>query len=266
MRFEDYECIRFERQGRILRIVLNRPGALNAVDEQLHHELATVFADAALDEESTVIVLTGEGRAFCAGGDVSMMERMRGDASLYTPQNVQGKRIVYSLLELEKPVICRLNGDAVGLGATIALLCDIILADEGARLSDPHVKVGLVAGDGGALIWPQLLGYARAKELLLTGDALTATRACELGLINHVHPTGELDAAVDALATRLANGATEAINWTKTIANLGLKQLMHSIMDAGMAYEALSMGERAHRDAVEAFLASRAAKRSPSSD
>ena len=264
MRFEDYECIRFERDGKILRIVLDRPEALNAVDEQLHHELATVFHDVALDTASTVIVLTGAGRAFCAGGDVSMMERMRDDASLYTLQNVQGKRIVYSLLELEKPVICRLNGDAVGLGATIALLCDIILADEGARLSDPHVKVGLVAGDGGALIWPQLLGYARAKEFLLTGDALSARRACELGLINHVHPADELDEAVDALAARLAGGATEAINWTKTVANLSLKQLMHSVMDAGLAYEALSMGERAHRDAVEAFLAAREAKRNRS--
>ena len=261
MKFEDYQCIRFERDGRILRIILNRPEALNAVDEQLHHELATVFYDAALDQESSVIVLTGEGRAFCSGGDVSMMERLSQDASRYTFQNIQGKRIVYSLVELEKPIICRLNGDAIGLGASIALLCDIILADEGAKLADPHVRVGLVAGDGGALIWPQLLGYARAKEFLLTGDFLTARRACELGLINHVFAEkSELDNAVEELASRLANGAAEAINWTKTIANVGLKQLMHSVMDSGMAYEALSMNGRHHLDAVESFLARRTAK------
>lgn len=261
MKFEDYQCIRFERDGRILRIILNRPAALNAVDEQLHHELATVFYDAALDQESSVIVLTGEGRAFCSGGDVSMMERLSEDASRYTFQNIQGKRIVYSLVELEKPIICRLNGDAIGLGASIALLCDIILADEGAKLADPHVRVGLVAGDGGALIWPQLLGYARAKEFLLTGNFLTAKRACELGLINHVFAEkSELDNAVEELASQLANGATEAINWTKTIANVGLKQLMHSVMDSGMAYEALSMNGRYHLDAVKSFLAKRAAK------
>lgn len=261
MKFEDYQCIRFERDGRILRIILNRPAALNAVDEQLHHELATVFYDAALDQESSVIVLTGEGRAFCSGGDVSMMERLSEDASRYTFQNIQGKRIVYSLVELEKPIICRLNGDAIGLGASIALLCDIILADEGAKLADPHVRVGLVAGDGGALIWPQLLGYARAKEFLLTGNFLTAKRACELGLINHVFAEkSELDNAVEELASQLANGATEAINWTKTIANVGLKQLMHSVMDSGMAYEALSMNGRHHLDAVKSFLAKRAAK------
>lgn len=261
MNFDDYKCIRFEREGKILRIVLNRPEALNAVDEQLHHELATVFYDAALDQESSVLVLTGEGRAFCAGGDVSMMERLSEDASRYTFQNIQGKRIVYSLVELEKPIICRLNGDAIGLGASIALLCDIILADKNAKLADPHVRVGLVAGDGGALIWPQLLGYARAKEFLLTGDYLDAKRACEMGLINHVFDEKEeLNDAVDKLANRLANGATEAINWTKTIANVGLKQLMHSVMDSGMAYEALSMNEKSHLDAVAAFLEKRQAK------
>ncbi len=190
-----------------------------------------------------------------------MMERLSEDASRYTFQNIQGKRIVYSLVELEKPIICRLNGDAIGLGASIALLCDIILADEGAKLADPHVRVGLVAGDGGALIWPQLLGYARAKEFLLTGNFLTAKRACELGLINHVFAEkSELDNAVEELASQLANGATEAINWTKTIANVGLKQLMHSVMDSGMAYEALSMNGRHHLDAVKSFLAKRAAK------
>lgn len=262
MKFEDYKCIRFERDGRILRIILNRPETLNSVDERLHHELATVFYDAALDLDSSVIVLTGEGRAFCAGGDVSMMERLGDDASRYTFQNVQGKRIVYSLVELEKPVICRLNGDAIGLGASIALLCDIILADENATLADPHVRVGLVAGDGGALVWPQLLGYARAKEYLLTGDPITAVSAREMGLVNHTFAaTEELDEAVDKLAARLANGATEAINWTKAVANVGLKQLMHSVMDSGMAYEALSMNERFHVDAVEKFLGKREARK-----
>ncbi len=257
MDYSNYECIKFEREGRILRVSLNRPDVLNAVDEQLHHELAQVFYDVSLDQECDVVILTGEGRAFCAGGDVSMMERMGEDASRYTFQNIQGKRIVYSLLEAEKPIICRLNGDAIGLGASVALLCDIIVAEENANIGDPHVRVGLVAGDGGCLIWPHLVGYARAKEALLFGDLIDAKEAKDLGLINRVCSADQLDETVDKLAQRLANGATEAIAWTKAVTNLGLKRQMHAVMDAGMAYEALSMNEKFHLNAVEKFLESR---------
>ncbi|MFN3231186.1 MAG: enoyl-CoA hydratase/isomerase family protein [Alphaproteobacteria bacterium] len=254
MDYGDYQHIRFERDGRILKVILNRPDLLNAVDERLHFELAHVFQDVAFDPNADVVILTGEGRAFCAGGDFSLMERTSSRTSTYGPGNVEGKRIVYSLLELEKPIICRMNGDAIGLGATIALLCDIIIADESARIADPHVRAGLVAGDGGALIWPQLIGHARAKEFLMLGTFLEAPRAAEMGLINYAVPAADLDKTVDDIAAKLANGATEAIAWTKAVANQSLKQQMHAIMDSGMAYEALSMHEDAHKDAVAKFL------------
>ncbi len=260
MDYSSYKCIQFEREGRILRVTLNRPDKLNAVDEQLHHELAQVFYDISIDRECDVVILTGAGRAFCAGGDVSMMERLGEEKSRYTFQNIQGKRIVYSLLEAEKPIICRLNGDAIGLGASVALLCDIIVADENAKIGDPHVRVGLVAGDGGCLIWPHLVGYARAKEALLLGDLVDAQEAKDIGLINRVCSADQLDETVDKIASRLANGATEAIAWTKAVTNLGLKREMHAVMDAGMAYEALSMNEKFHLNAVEKFLAKRQAE------
>jgi len=260
MDYSNYKCIKFEREGRILRVTLNRPEKLNAVDEQLHHELAQVFYDVSVDTECDVVILTGAGDAFCAGGDVSMMERITDEESRYTHQNIQGKRIVYSLLEAEKPIICRLNGDAIGLGASVALLCDIIVADEKAKIGDPHVRVGLVAGDGGCLIWPHLVGYARAKEALLLGDLIEAKEAKDIGLINRVCSTGQLDETVDKIASRLANGATEAIAWTKAVTNLGLKRQMHAVMDSGMAYEALSMYEKFHRNAVDKFLEKRRAK------
>lgn len=248
--YRDYQCIRFERDGGILRVTLNRPDVLNAINERLHRELARAFFDIALDAETQLVILTGEGRAFCAGGDLGMMERLIAAPSPYGVMNAEAKRIVFGLLELEKPVICRLNGDAMGLGATLALLCDVVIASDTARIADPHVRVGLVAGDGGALIWPQLIGYARARELLMGGGIVTATRAAELGLINRVCNAEDLDTEVNKLAGQWVNGAIEAISWTKVTINIGLKQAMHAIMDAGMAYEALSMREPFHAAAV----------------
>jgi enoyl-CoA hydratase len=166
---------------------------------------------------------------------------------------VPGKQLVMSLLDCEKPVIAKLNGHATGLGATIALLCDVIFAADTAKIGDPHVSVGLVAGDGGALIWPQLIGYTRAREYLLTGDLMTAAEAERLGLVNRVVASEELDAAVEQLANRLASGATKAIRWTKMTINMPLRQMAESMMNASLAYEALSNLTRDHQEAVTAL-------------
>ena len=152
----------------------------------------------------------------------------------------EAKRIIVSLLDCEKPIIAKLNGHATGFGATLALFCDIIIATETAKIGDPHVQVGFTAGDGGAVIWPQLIGYARAKEYLMTGDLMTAAEAARIGLINHAVPGDELDDRVYGLAARLAAGSQVAIRTTKMSVNIGLKQLVASIMDACLAYEALS--------------------------
>ena len=143
---------------------------------------------------SDVIVLTGAGRAFSAGGDLDHIERNADNPRLFDHEARMAKRIIYTLLDIDKPVVCRMNGHAVGLGATMALMCDIIFAAEGAKIGDPHVGLGLVAGDGGAVIWAQRIGLARAKEYLFTGDLLTAQKAAEIGLINHCVPLEELDA------------------------------------------------------------------------
>jgi enoyl-CoA hydratase len=146
------------------------------------------------------------------------------------------------------------RGPAVGLGCTISLFCDVIFASETAKFADPHVRVGLVAGDGGAVIWPQLVGYARAKEYLMTGDPIGAVDAERIGLINHVVPDGELDARVAAFAKRLADGPLDAIKYTKVSTNLGLKQLAHSILDTSLAYEMLTFDTHDHKEAVDSFL------------
>jgi enoyl-CoA hydratase len=149
------------------------------------------------------------------------------------------------------------RGPAVGLGCTIALFCDVIFASDTARFADPHVRVGIVAGDGGAVIWPQLVGYARAKEYLMTGDAIGGVEAERIGLVNHVVPDGELDARVGAFAKRLSEGALAAIKYTKVSTNIGLKQLAYSILDTSLAYEMMTFDLPDHPEAVEAFLKKR---------
>ncbi len=258
MKFTDYTTLLFERRGRVLEITMNRPDKLNAVDEVMHAELARVFVDVSNDPECDIAVLTGAGRAFSSGGDIEWMQKMIDQPSSFEKTAREGKQIVFSLLDCEKPVIAKMNGHATGLGATIALFCDVIFAAENAKIGDPHVSVGFVAGDGGAVIWPQLIGYVRAKEYLMTGDLMTAPEAARIGLINHAVPAAELNDRVNQFADRLATGATKAIRWSKMSANIGLKQLAHSIMDASLAYEAMSNVSADHQEAVNAFREKRA--------
>ena len=254
--FTKYTTIRVERRDRILTLTFNRPDRLNAVDKRMHAELATIFEDAASDPDSDVVILTGEGRAFCAGGDIGWMQEMIDSGFDETAR--EAKRIIFSLLDCEKPIIAKVNGHATGLGATIALFCDLIYAAQTAKIGDPHVAIGLTAGDGGAVIWPQLVGYPRAKEFLLTGDLLPAPEAARIGLINHSVPAAELDARVDALADRLAAGAGVAIRTTKMSINIGLRGLASRILDASLAFEATSNTSADHREAVAAFREGRA--------
>lgn len=254
MNYDGYTAIEAARDGRILRLTLSRPETLNAIDAVLHEELSRIFFDVDADDEADVVILTGAGNAFCAGGDLQWLNAMHGDPAAFAKTVWEGKRLVNSLLDLQKPIIARLPGHAIGLGCTIALFCDIIYAAEHARLGDPHVAVGLVAGDGGAVIWPQLIGYARAKEYLMTGDLLTASEAASIGLINHAVPADQLDGAVDAMAARLAGGAINAIKWTKASVNGGLKQAANAVLDTAFNFEAMSQMTDDHRIATEAFM------------
>ena len=255
-----FQTIALARTQRLLTITLNRPDALNGFDEQMHKDLVDVLNFVADDAESDVLVLTGAGRAFSAGGDFAYIAETAQNPERFDVDVRRAKRIVYALLDLEKPLVCKLNGHAVGLGATIALLCDVIFAADHAKIGDPHVSVGLVAGDGGAFIWPQRIGYTLAKEYLMTGDLVPASRAVEIGLINHAVPAAELDAKVDAFCQRLLNGSTNAIRWTKVTINLELKRIAHAVMDAGMAYEAVTVRSAEHRQAVDALRRKRADK------
>jgi enoyl-CoA hydratase len=260
MAFEGYTRFEFSRQGRILTATIAAPGSVNAVDQALHAELARVFADLQHDPDSDLIILTGKGRAFCAGGDFDWFDEQIANPAKFREIGWEAKRIVTSLLEMEKPILCRMNGAAAGLGATVALLCDIIIADETAVIGDPHVKVGLVAGDGGAVIWPALIGMARAKEYLLTGDLIKAREAAQMGLINHAVPAAELDAKVAEVAAKILGNPRFAVRWTKAVMNQPLRQLAVQSMDASIPYETLSNMTEDRAEAVAAFRERRAPK------
>ena len=175
-----YETLRLDRSGALLTITLSRPEQRNAFSRTMHHELGRCLFELRHDHDIRLVVLTGEGRAFSAGGD---MTEPAHDPAEFARSASEAREIVHGLLGCPQPVICKMNGDAVGLGATVALLCDFVIAADTARIGDPHVRMGLVAGDGGALIWPLLVGPMLAKYYLLTGDLVPAPEAARLGLI-----------------------------------------------------------------------------------
>ena len=255
---DEYEHLRFERTGRVLTIVMDRPAVKNAANIRMHNELSRVFKDAATDEGSDVIVITGAGDAFSSGGDIRAMRDKIADRTLWNDTVDEARSLFYSILDLEKPLIARVNGAATGLGATLAVYADIAIAADTAVIGDPHVKVGLVAGDGGALMWPMLIGFQRAKQWLLLGDNLSATEAAALGLISASVPAGELDARVYGLADRLCQGAPLAIRGTKKAINHTLKQLALSTFEYGVSLETQSQLSRDHAEAVTAFVERRA--------
>ncbi len=188
--YNTLETIVVNKDNGVATLTLNRPDARNAVSPRMHTELAEIWPHVAADPEIDVIILTGAGKAFCAGGDVKALDA--GAFKHRGSMTYEARQLITGLLEVEQPIIAAINGDAIGLGATIALFCDITVAAETARIADPHVRVGLVAGDGGAVIWPHLVGPNRAKEFLMRGNMLSGTEAARLGLVNYAVPAGEV--------------------------------------------------------------------------
>lgn len=257
-----YEFIKVEKADRVATVTLNRPDRLNAVHPGLHHELMTIWRDLGDDREVNAILLTGAGRAFCAGGDVKGMASgsLIGSSGARSGERIttaEARRIVENMLDVEQPIIGAINGDAVGLGATIALLCDIIVASEKARFADTHVKVGVVAGDGGAVIWPLLIGPARAKEFLMRGHFVNGADAFKMGLVNYAVPQEQVMARARELAQELADGPTWAIRWSKLSVNKWLKQQANLILDASLAYEMMTFNTADHREAARSFVEKR---------
>jgi len=254
MDYTSYTGLKVENANGVTTITFIRPEVKNAINKQIHHELSRIWADVDDDPDTDVVVIQGSGGSFCAGGDLAWIAETAGDALAVAQGQRTDRRISDDILAVEKPMIAKVDGPAVGLGCTLALYCDFVYATERSIFADPHVAVGLVAGDGGAVLWPQLIGYARAKRYLLTGDKVTARVAENIGLITQcVADADELDAVADEMVERMRTGAKLAIQFTKASINAGLKQVSSVVTDRAAGYEGLTlMGEDVHI-AIEAF-------------
>lgn len=254
MDFEKYQTIAFTRRGRILYVTFNQPEKLNSFAGLGHTELSEVWDDVAEDPDSDIVVVTGAGRAFSAGGDIEHMQDIRDNPKVWFQINREAKRIVCSLLECDKPVIAKVNGDAIGLGSTVVTCCDMVFAADHARFGDPHNNVALSTGDGGQITWPAHIGFAKAKHYLLTGEKLSAQEAERIGLINGYMPADELDEYVDKYADKLAAMPIQSLRVSKATINIPLRQMAASMMDAGMAYECMvATLTDDHQEAINAF-------------
>ena len=256
------ETISVTRDGHVVDVVIDHPSsAMNAVDATLHRDLAELFrflaaGDDPLVEGSRAIVLTGHGPAFSAGGDMAWFPQLEQPDALHRLRR-EGKQIVWDLLDVEVPIVCALNGPAVGLGASIALLCDIVVMADTATIIDPHVNVGLVAGDGGAAIWPLLVGPLAAKKHLMLGQPLTAGEAFRLGVAAEVCARDDVAGTARRWADDLASRPPFAVQGTKISVNQQIKQALLTSFDVSTALEMTCFGTDDHREAVAAFVEKR---------
>ena len=249
----DFSALRFDRLDDVLRVTIAHPTSpLNAVDDRLHDDLTRLFRGLRRESAARAVLLTGEGRAFSAGGDFNWFPELQQPGRLDALRR-DAKHMIWDLLDVEIPIVAAVNGPAVGLGASIALLCDVIFAAEEATFADPHVRVGIVAGDGGVAIWPLALGPARAKQYLLTGDALDAREAERIGLINFAVPAADLAERSLGFARRLAAGAPLAVRYTKIAVNKLVKDALNIAFDASTALELVTFQSADHPEALAAL-------------
>ncbi len=249
----DFETIQVEPVRDVLRVSIKHPtSALNAVDAVLHREFALLFRELKREENARAVLLTGNGRAFSAGGDFKWFPELQKPEVLEEVRR-DGKQMIWDLLEVELPIVAAVDGPAIGLGASLALMCDVIFASDKAVFADPHVRVGIVAGDGGAAIWPLLVGPARAKQYLMTGDPVPAAEAERIGLVNFVTAHDQLADEALAYAERLAAGAPLAVRYTKLAVNKLLKDAVNTAFDTSTALEIVTFRTEDHQEALEAL-------------
>jgi enoyl-CoA hydratase len=256
-----YQTLLVEVEDGVATVTINRPDSRNAINADLFGDLTTIWDDLSTDRDVRVILLTGAGKYFSVGGDVKAMTSRPGGDVLREGEEHDGagtRRLLTRLLDVDKPIITASNGDAIGLAATIALMTDITVASETARIADTHVsRVGLVAGDGGAAIWPLLVGISRAKEFLMRGTLLTGSAAAEIGLVNHAVPAEQTLPYAREIARELADGARWAIRWTKASVNQLLKERLNAVLPASAALEMVSAQTDDHHEAARAFAEKR---------
>jgi enoyl-CoA hydratase len=231
-------------------VSLNRPDSLNAADEQLHGAVAAVWEGLASDPGCRGVVLTGAGTAFSAGGDLGLLDRMVGDLALRARIMEEAAVLVRSMTTFPLPIVAAVNGPAVGLGCSLTSLSDLVVMEESSYLADPHVSIGLVAGDGGVLTWPLSMGLQRSKEWLLLGGRISAAQALSYGLANRVVPDGEAVREARALALRLAGLPPQALRETRRVLNQPLIARADAALADLLAAESASFDEPAFQETL----------------
>ena len=258
MDYKDYQHLEFEhRPNGVLLITLNRPERLNATNDRLHWELTQIWQTIGADPETKVAVVTGKGRAFSAGGDMEMVEANAKDPRRLARVVQEATDLVYNIINLDKPVVSAINGVAVGAGLVVALLADISIIGENVRFTDGHTKLGVVAGDHAAIVWPLLCGMAKAKYYLLTSDFIDGKEAERIGLVSLCVPMDQVVPKALEVADKLANGSQQAIRWTKKSLNNWLR-MAGPIFDNSMALEMLTFMEEDVREGIAAVREKRA--------
>jgi len=259
MQYSDYQHLRFEtRDNGVLLLTLDRP-PVNATDSRMHAELTEVWKTIADDDRVKVVLVTGAGRAFSAGGDMSLLEELAGNPEVVRRTLREAAGLVYNMIDLEKPIISAINGPAVGAGLAVALMADISIISESARLTDGHLRLGVAAGDHAAIIWPLLCGMAKAKYYLLTADFIDGKEAERIGLVSKCVPAEELMDRAWAVADRLAAGPQNALRLTKRSLN-GWLRSAGPIFENSLAFEMLNFLEGDVQEGLAALREKRAAK------
>ncbi|MET4431734.1 MULTISPECIES: enoyl-CoA hydratase/isomerase family protein [unclassified Mycolicibacterium] len=246
-----------EGSGSVRTVTLNRPDWMNAVNQDLHSALADVWAELRDDDEVGAVVLTGAGKAFSAGGDMDFLGRMSTDPDFRYRNMAEARRIVTELLAFPKPVIAAVNGPAVGLGCSLAVMSDVVFMSERAFLADPHVTLGIVAADGGVLAWPLVMSMLRAKEYLLTGDRIDAATAERLGMVNHVVAPDMVLPSAHALARRLAQQPKQALRDTKRALNMHMSAAIGNVIDFAFSAESETFALPTFREQLDNYTTDR---------
>ncbi len=248
-----YETLLVERAGGIATITMNRPEARNALDMTMRREMLAVLDELEADPTSRVVVLTGAGGHFCSGGDVKTM-RQRHTAAEGRGRVEMLNRMVLRLVHYPLPTIAMVDGYAVGAGSNLALCCDLIVASDRAKFGELFCKIGLAVDGGGTWLLPRVVGMARAKELVLTGDVIDAAEAARIGLVNRVVPAAELAAATRALAEKIAAGPPLALRLDKQLLNRAATSDLAAALEAEAFAQGLAIASEDHAEGVAAFF------------
>jgi 2-(1,2-epoxy-1,2-dihydrophenyl)acetyl-CoA isomerase len=253
-----YSTLLVDRSGPVATITLNRPEARNALDLEMRRELLAALDDLEADAGARVLVLTGAGGHFCAGGDVKLMRDGRWTAAQGRERVESLNRMVMRLVDFPRPTIAMVDGAAVGAGCNLALCCDLIVASDRARFGEVFGKIGLVPDGGGSWLLPRLVGLARAKELIFTADIIDAAEARRIGLVNRVVPAAELASATRALAERIAAGPPLALGLAKRMVNRAAATDLRSALEQEALSQAIAIVSQDHQEGLRAFFEKRA--------